>query len=530
MKYKQLILFLGLIFSFYTCARVGRPTGGEKDILAPISISATPDFESLNFKGSKIKINFNEYIKFDDLNSQLVISPPLNNVPDISPLGFPSKQIIIKIKDTLKPNTTYTFNFGNAITDNSEGNPLKQFKYLFSTGDHIDSLEVSGTVQDAILSKTAANISVMLYEVDSTFTDSIVYKSRPDYVGNTIDSVGFSITNIKDGLFYLVGLKDANKNLLFDPKVDKIAFLNEPILVDKDSIYQLKLFLEQPQFAIKGITELSKNHLIIAYEGVLAAQVDNLVDNKNNTVGFISYKDVVTDSLHVWFKSIESDSVHIAIKSKDTLNLFSQKIRSEEFDSIQLTKNITNTLHLRDTLYILSNTPIASIDKSKIHLIDADSTDIEFEIRKNRLPDRFYFDFEKKESTAYTLSVLPMGIIDFLEQKNDSLLFKFNTKKIEDYGSINLKLEIDNTAVILELLSEKDKLIEKVFVSESKEFEFSNLQPGNYQLRATIDENGNNIWDTGNYLAKKQPERVIYYSKIIEVRANWTISEVFNLK
>lgn len=529
-KYQQQLLMIVLILSFYTCARVGRPTGGEKDILPPISINASPDFESLNFEGNKIKINFNEYIKFDDLNRQLVISPPLNSAPDITPLGFPSKQITIKIKDTLKPNTTYTFNFGNAITDNSEGNPLKQFKYLFSTGNHIDSLAVSGTTKDAFLSESPANVSILLYKVDSTFTDSTIFKRKPNYVSSTLDSIGFSVTNIKNGSYYLVALADKNKNLLFDPKTDKIGFVENAIVVEKDSIYQLELFLEQPQFSIKNVSELSQNHIIIGYEGILSAFIEKLIDKDDYTVDFISYKDEDKDSLHVWHKTIATDSLDIFIKQKDTLVRHSQFLRSKEFDSIQLTKNVSNIVHLRDSLYILSNTPIVDIDKDKIRLIDKDSTEIPFQIISNTLPTKFLIDFEKQEASTYFLSILPSAISDFLGQANDSLAFKFNTKKYADYGTLNFKVTSENSNIIFELLTTKGKLVAREFIQTTKELKFNNLQPGNYQIRAIFDTNKNNKWDTGNYLEKKQPERVLYYPKTIEVRANWTISEVFNLK
>lgn len=528
-KHYSILLFLILLFGF-SCARVGRPTGGEKDILPPITISASPDFESLNFEGNKIKINFNEYIKFDDLNTQLVISPPLKFSPEISPMGFPSKQITIKIKDTLKPNTTYTFNFGNAITDNSEGNPLKRFKYLFSTGDHIDSLEIAGTIQDAFLSEPPQNISVLLYEADSTYTDSIIFNKKPNYVTNTLDSIGFSLTNLKDGKYYLVGINDSNKNLLFDPKTEKIGFIENPIEITQDTIYKLNLFLEEPEFAVKSVSELSKNHILIGYEGKLNTSINTVKDTNSNAVSFISYKDEETDSLHVWHKKVETDSLFIVIKQKDSLTNFTQHLRSKEIDSIQIKKSIANTLHQRDSLFIVSNTPIALIENDKITLIDKDSVAVPFRINRGNLPNRFHLDFDKKEATTYTLSILPEAITDFLEQKNDSLQFKFNTKDIAEYGNIELEVMVENTNMIIELLTEKGELNAREFIDNTKKLNFKFLPPKKYQIRAIIDGNNNKKWDTGSYLRKTHPEKVIYYPNLIEVRANWTISEVFNLK
>ncbi len=531
MKYYSFFFVIIISFSLFSCARVGRPTGGEKDVLPPITISASPDFESTNFTGGKIKINFNEYIKFKDLNQQLVISPPLKYSPEIAPLGFPSKQIVIKIKDTLKENTTYTFNFGNAILDNSEGNPLKRFKYLFSTGDYLDSLQMSGTIKDAFLQNPEPNISVLLYVADSTYYDSIVYKSKPNYVTNTLDSIGFSITNIKNGNYYLFALKDRNKNLLFDPKDDKIAFIEEPITITNDSIYTLSLFKEQPEFAVKNVSELSKNHIIIGYEGILDASIENLVDTKSNTVAFLSYKDIKTDSLHIWHKNIDSDSLFINMKHRDSVVVFTQRLRSKKMDSIQLSLNKSGTLHWRDSLYMLSNVPISSIDDNQIKLIDKDSIEIPFKILKDRVATRLLIDFEKEENKDYVFSVLPSAITDYFGQKNDSLSFKFRTKKLEDYGKIVIDVQAEmNTPLIIELLSEKGILIAKEFIDTEKELVFDHLQTGKYQLRAIYDENDNKKWDTGSFIKKIHPEKVQYFYEIIDVRANWSISEIFVIK
>jgi len=138
----KILLVLALSVFITNCAKRGRPTGGLKDSIAPILISAFPDHKSIHFKSKKIKISFDEYIKLKDINKQLVVSPPLKYPPIITPVGTASKDINIKLLDTLKENTTYTFNFGNSVVDNNEENKLKRFKYIFSTGTYIDSLKL----------------------------------------------------------------------------------------------------------------------------------------------------------------------------------------------------------------------------------------------------------------------------------------------------------------------------------------------------------------------------------------------------
>lgn len=179
MKIVYRFLFLSVLLIFVTnCARTGRPEGGPKDEKAPLFVTSIPPYETVKFNKKEIKINFNEYIVLKDLNSQLVVSPPMKNPLLISPQGSPSEHIKIEILDTLQPNTTYIFNFGNAVQDNNEGNKLENFKYVFSTGTYIDSLKTSGSVKYAKLFEAPKNINILLYRLDSTFNDSIIYKKK----------------------------------------------------------------------------------------------------------------------------------------------------------------------------------------------------------------------------------------------------------------------------------------------------------------------------------------------------------------
>lgn len=162
-----LFLLLASI-SLYQCARRGTPSGGIKDTIPPKLEKAEPANMTVNFKGNKIRLYFNEYIKLNDVQNQLIVSPPLKNTPIITPAGAASKYVEIQLKDTLKENTTYTLNFGQSIVDNNEGNPNSFFTYVFSTGSYIDSLNLKGVVEDAFDKEAETFVSVMLYEMDST--------------------------------------------------------------------------------------------------------------------------------------------------------------------------------------------------------------------------------------------------------------------------------------------------------------------------------------------------------------------------
>ena len=246
-KIIKFIKILSLTIFLWQCARIGTPTGGDKDITPPKVLKITPPSGTTNFTGNRIRIYFDELVTLKDVRKQLIISPPLNYFPDISPAGNAAKYLDIKITDTLKPNTTYTFNFGKSIQDNNEGNPLNFFSYVFSTGNTIDSLSVKGKIKDAIAAKPDNFVNVMLYEVSEKFSDSIIYKEKPTYIVNTLDSLDtFEIKNVRAGKYMLVAMKDKASNYLFDQKQDKIGFNPHFIEVPIDTIYEISLFKEIP--------------------------------------------------------------------------------------------------------------------------------------------------------------------------------------------------------------------------------------------------------------------------------------------
>ena len=238
------LLFCCILFLVIAnCANRGRPDGGPKDQTPPVIIKAEPENLNTNFKGDEIRIYFDEYVKIRNLQKNLIISPPMDPEPIITPQGSASKYITIKILDTLLENTTYAFNFGESIVDNNEENPYPYYRYVFSTGPTIDSLQVQGVMMDALARKAETYVSVMLYEVDSTFTDSVIYKQKPKYITNTLDSTTvFRLENLKAGKYLMVALKEENANYTFQPKTDKIGFVKSFIDVPTDSIYNIELF------------------------------------------------------------------------------------------------------------------------------------------------------------------------------------------------------------------------------------------------------------------------------------------------
>ena len=527
-KYSLPIVIISIITA---CASRGRPSGGEPDVTPPEIEKEIPENYSTNFKGDEIRIFFNEFVKTKDLQKQLIISPPMDNQPDIRPLGAAKKYISIKIKDTLKENTTYAFNFGNSIVDNNEENPYPYYRYVFSTGDTIDSLYVEGAVLDAEQRRADTFVSVMLYELDSTYTDSTVYKEKPKYVTNTLDSLTtFRIENIKAGTYKLVAIKDENSNFKFDSKRDKIGFYEGEVVVPSDTIYTIKLFKEASDFKALRPTQIAEQRIAFPYEGT---PEDTDITILNDTLKDFKYtitKDKVTDSLYYWFKpKLELDSTFFVVKNKTYIDTLKHKFIGAEKDSLVINVLKAGALNFYETFTLEGTTPLVKIDTTKINFIDKDSVKLSYKVEFDKLKNQYKFPIELEESGRYSMQLLPEAITDFYGEVNDTLIFKFNTRKKADFGNIRVNLINAKFPLIVQLVNDAGEVEYEEITTEYPIVDFNDIVPRTYYIRAIFDTNTNGKFDSGNYLKKLQPERISYYPTAVDVRANFDYIETFTL-
>lgn len=531
-KLKHIIVLIASLALLTNCAKRGTITGGPKDTIAPKITGSSPANFSTNFKGKDIKINFDELIKVKDISKQLIISPPMKKQPIIVPQGSASKFISIKILDTLQENTTYSFNFGQSISDNNENNPYSQFKYVFSTGSYIDSLTVVGKIKDAYTQNPDNFVSVMLYDAEK-FTDSTVYKEAPLYITNTLDSLKFfSLENLKEGKYRIIALKDASKNNKFDPKSDKIGFLDEVITLPTTLMYELELFTEKPPFKAEKPSQENNNKLFLGYSG----DSKNIkVTGKNNgkeiPLRLTKFSGKVTDTLQVFYPLNIKDSIQISVKNGDYYKEFTSKIKDlKESDSLKISNKTGTVLSFRNPFKLYTKTPLNSIDESKIAIRKKDSTFVKYTLKYDDFNQEIAFDFVKDEEQKYTMELLPGAIKDFYEKENDSLKFSFSTLLLSDYGNLSVNLiGAKRFPLILEVLDDSGAILYSQSSTKETRFLFDTIDPKLYTLRVIYDDNGNEEWDTGNYLAKKQAEEIIYFPKKIDVRANWDVEQDFDL-
>lgn len=525
------IVFLFLL-SFTDCAKKGRPSGGLRDTIAPVILRSAPENFTINFKNNEIRITFDEFIKLKDISKELIISPPLKYPPVITPLSV-SKVLKIKILDTLKDNTTYSFNFGNSILDNNEGNLFPNYKYVFSTGSYIDSLTLKGTAVDALLPKTDFPTTVALYQVDQSYKDSLVFLEKPTYITTTLDETNnFELSNLKQGTYQLIALKEQTRNYTFQPKTDKIGFYKDLITIPTDSLFELRLFKEVPDFKPTRPKLESSNRISFGYEGKTDNYQITLLTPMEDDFQYQVLKQPGRDTLNFWFKpKVTKDSLVFVTKNKLQIDTTTVRFRELYSDSLRLTAINDRLISLGDTLKLKANTPLVAINSEKISVVTKDSLAIDFVAQINTKENAAQIVFDKQEEQLYSITLRNGALTDYLSNTNDSIVYRQQVKPIADFASLNLTLDnADEFPLLIELIDEKFKVVKQTYLEANAPVFFKHINPGKYFIRLIVDQNKNKIWDPGNFLDKLAPERVVYYPSIIELRANWSWSETFTLK
>ena len=527
------VVFLVLL-NFVNCAKTGRPEGGPRDETAPLFVTAKPPYKSINFDDKEITIEFDEYVRLKDLNKQLIISPPLKTPALITPQGSPSKKIKIKILDTLQENTTYIFNFGNAVEDNNESNVLENFSYVLSTGDYIDSLQTKGEVKDVLEVFNKTNVSLLLYKLDTSYTDSTIYKQKPKYVTRTQDSVSFTFSNLKEGDYKIIALKEEISDYIFNPKTDRIGFLADTISLPQDSILTqpIRYFFEDQPFDFNRGKEVKKGKIQFGFEGNRKGLSIELLSKVPDSFVSVSKFERDKDTLNYWHTPVDVDSLNFMVTKDSFVDTITVRLRKKTIDSLNIEPSIRRTLHFRDTFYFISNTPIYRIDTSKFAIHDKDTIAVPFSVKPSTKENKVALLFEKKPQQRYFVKLLPNALSDIYKVSHDTLNYQFYTQEIEDYGRITLNISnTKNRNLIIEILtgSKQDQIVDRRIINSSEKLVFDLLEPKKYTIRAIFDDNKNNKWDTGNYLQKIQPESILYHPELrsFELRANYYQEEVF---
>ena len=514
--------FISLITT--SCANIGDITGGPQDTLPPRILREVPENFSLHFEAKQIELYFDEYLKPGGFAQQFIVSPPLKNKPEFKLAG---RKLTLIINDTLIEETTYAMSFGNGLADLNEGNVLKGYKYVFSTGDYIDSLEIKGRVKGIEPISKYDDFIAMLYPIDSLIIDSIPLKELPLYYGKLEDNGSFTIDYLKEDFFRLIVIEDVNGNFKYDPGIDAIGFYADSIPAGVELDVPILIFTEAKPSSPQTPRMISPYEMAISFTAPFEFAEAELIYSNNNILAQRFSKGM--DSLTVFLDQAIEDSLYLIIHQMERSDTLKARAPSRKtWPEWKLVSGTKQSLNPNDTFRIFSSQPIFDVDSTKMFLYSVEGEEQDTLHFRVTLDESLFFVnilFDRKEGVPYDFQLLPGALSSYRELEHDTLEQKFTSKKKEELGILILEIEMDTVLpVFFELTNAQGNLILKDSINQGTyKVKLENMEPAKYQLRAVHDRNRNMQWDTGNYLKALQPEEILRYPEEIQLRANWDL-------
>ena len=598
---KKLLYICCIALAMAGCARMGQPDGGWYDDDPPKVIGCTPADQATNVTAKKITILFDEYIKLTDATNKVTVSPPQLEVPDIKATG---KKIVVELQDSLIANTTYTIDFSDAISDNNENNPMGSYTYSFSTGERIDTFEVSGYVLDASNLEPIKGISVGLYSdlADSAFqTKPMLRISRTDGSGH------FVIKGVAPGTYRAYALQDADGDFRFSQKSEMIGFNNQTFEpgskpdVRTDTIWRDSLHIDgliqvpYTHFLPDDITLLAFTHVqtdrfLIKTERAEANKFSMFFTyghpelpvikglNFDSNDAFLVETNEKQDTIHYWLRDTTlinqdtlrmqityqmSDSTGMLVSQTDTIEALAKtpyekrlKAKAKEWEQwkkdvekkkkrgidvdtiwhekpLEVKFDVPSSMDPDKRVHIEMPTPLLRCDTAAIHLYSMiDSVWYESSCSMVPIPNQmrqYELLADWRPGIEYSLEVDSAAFEDIYGKVSKAYKQGIKVKTEDEYGTLKLNISgVEDSAMVVMLLNGTDKVVKQTRV-KNHVAEFRFVKPEKYYVSAFIDENGNGIWDTGNYAENRQAEAVYYYPREIECKAKWDVSQSWNV-
>ena len=554
--------FLPLMF-MHSCANTTEaPSGGDKDTIPPyiIDIKPLPGATQVPVKDAKFEFTFNEYVTLKTATN-VFLSPPQQKPPKARMKG---KDLVVTFEEDLKPNTTYTLSFTDAIADANEGNMFAGYTYVFSTGSQIDSMMLTGTILDCNTLTPIKGATVLLHKSQR---DSAVYDTKPYAAAKTDDWGFFVLPFIQDTLYRIYAIKDANNNNILEPDSELVGFIDSlvrPVQVAHDTVkemlkydmldtlrclarnseYELVLFKEVPsKQMIMNKERLSERAAYITF----AAQ-DAIVDKievqgyRDNQI--ITQFNLERDSLELWLNSRRPfpDTMKFSIDYYKTDSLGSLSLTNEKFNlslannKRTFSKKSRRDIKQNDTSCVITltadpktveqngfiaefNYPIIYENFDKIKLISVNPRQVEEEVKttveRDSLNLRKYIIrpvSPMQMGYEYTLKIPHRGFRDINGHYNDSLKVQCSLPTDDKLSTLNAEIVGVDRKIIVDLLpGEKTDVLRSYVIDKDQTLKFPYLSAGKYRIRITEDKNRNSLVDTGSLLQHKQPERVKFY-------------------
>ncbi len=585
MKSVLLTIFtLFSLFALWQCAHQVMPSGGPKDTEPPQIVEEQPPNGSIHFNENGFYVKFNEFVELDNINKQLLISPPMLKSPDFK---FRGKTLIVKFNEKLKPNTTYSVYFGDAIVDITEKNPLKNYSYIFSTGNTLDSMSLTGTLKNAFDLKPVEDAYVMLYKDnnDTLPLDLLPLNVKPYYLSKTGKNGNFKFNALANSPYLVFALKDQNNSLTFDQPQEEIAFIDslvspqyipetKPDTTRRDSVnntppdtlnaaadssrlvddtvgvapdminYELLMFKNQDTVQkLLQATLVEKNKLRFIFSlpaDSVKIKILNVTGNFEYLTAYGTSRDTVTwflkepfpDTLDLLFLNGTDTLENMELSAVPKVKNLRRKPKSTPKTFLSYSFNTKGVIKPGQNLVLTAGQPVVNFITDSVMFVSGDDT--LFNPKYNfidTLHRKILFPFKVKPGTTYRLVIPDSAIIDWNGIFNKKINFSFNSKEEKEYGKLSLKvIPPFKGSFILQMLDEKENVLAQRFFNADTAFVFNYVEPASYIFKLIFDKNGNKKWDTGNYLKKIQPEKVMFFNKKIDVKANWEYQEEWEIK
>ena len=572
-KRKNLVfttLLLLLAFLTQRCANAVAPTGGPKDSTPPVVVEAVPENHSVGFVGKKIEVTFDEYITLENANQNMLFSPPLDEKPDIK---LKDKTVVIKFKGNLEANTTYTINFGTAVKDLHEGNPFKDYVYSFSTGDHLDTLRIAGTLLNAEDKKPVEDAYVGLYASDSDKLDSLPLSHAPNYITKSDKDGHFRLDGLANKKYLVFALKDVNSNLYFDLPNEEVAFLDtlveasypwsppkpqaldstrvdSTLTVDIDTLPQRSFDQKALNLTLFMFTEVDSTQVLLekklVEEGLLRfvfrhPAKEALIMTPEilpDTFNLVTVPSVGHDTTLWYFTPNVKDSLWVQVKldtlindsSRYSLKFKDKNARKKKAETLKVSNNLQGGggLSMGEDFILKFSEPVVNYQMSDSAVFKRDTLTTYGELSFEKADEyglqyRLLADIE--EGVEYHIEIPDSVFFGIRGRTNTEIKADFHRMKDDEYGNIYITIVPPKgmKQVVVQLLNESGKVIQEQAIKRKEEVMFEHLLPAKYKLRALLDADGNGKWSTGNYRHRRQPEDVVDYKDVLEIRAGWDI-------
>ncbi len=632
----SLVVVAMFLLSLMTrCANIGSPSGGPKDSLPPVIINMSPDnfMTNADVNLKRVVIEFDEFVQIKDQQKHFYTSPAMKYKPQLQIRG---RGVVVTLRDTLEENTTYSLNFGSAIQDNNEGNPLHTMRYVFSTGSEIDSMIVSGYTEDSFKSDSVSRTFILFYPVDSLDRDAIfangdstIFNSTPTSIARAESNGIFLAQNLKPIPYRIYAYEDSNDNQQYDPGVDRVGFVSgehNPLQMEEFSIWldtlrkyvvaepqlHFRMFIDET-FKRQVLTNNSRptqNKVLLSF-GAPNPEIESIVfDSIAQERIIVEYLSANRDSMAIWIRTgaqdntipdtlrgrvvyNRHDSLNNLVSHSQDLRLLWRNVESREEEAnrrklerdkaraeadgkewiapdvpnpFKVSFSTSKDLNPLKSVDLKLDYPVERFDVGNVELLKITEKEAEYE------SERFKRVQESKDSLAlaqyipylgkpisftierdtmnlllwrlssdewgefgdtFTLNIPENSIENIVSQRNDEITNTFSLLDPSQFATIRIAISANarvTSKYIVELMNENGtNVIERKVGVDAGEVTFHYVPAGNVTVRITQDLNNNGIWDSGNIIEQRQPERSQFIvsssgERVISTRKNWEVA------